>query len=476
MAGPEAAVASGATIDERDRGTANERTVGETVDQVLAERRPGISDAETNELQLTETGGNDQRNPATATAPGHNYASSRLPSQESSTNERRRVNGKRIRLIRRVRRVGIASLTTLGVANSGPLITGTAFASPEAVARNKKAKPSTWSQLGAYPFVKGGLHKGSRDVEQNFIRLVTSKKGHTSWRLQGLNTQEIRALDKDALNDNAYTCRLRYGQKLASMVFGYGRMGMQRNVTFLDTRFKGRKGAPSICLDGKVRDKEGYVIKIIQTITPKRCANMGVKDMIVKYPSKPPKDKPKKPENPGRKPDVCEGDTVNTGINTGNGGQAQGGACSGVVNCSPINSPGAIVCSEIITPPPGTNPPPTEVTDNPPEGEVVTTQHITTGNLSYTAACADNLRDPDPADTPIVGDIVFLDVNGVPVGHEVGGIVRQSGGAYCQPWEAKDPLTGADIPPQNVYAHAVINSGKLTIKLFALNPINVVPR
>lgn len=236
-------------------------------------------------------------------------------------------------VVRKGAAVAVGSLAIGATAEM--VLPAAASASPAAVKKNQKAAPTTWSRLGGDSFIRGGVQ-----TKHAFVRMITSKKGHKALRLQGLNTTEIKALDMAARKGEAYKCGLKYGEKFASMVFGINGTAIDRNVTFKDRHYK-HKAAPAWCLDGKVRDKNGKVIEIVQTKTPRKCGNPAVKGIVVRVPVTPkaPAPKPKAPEAPA----PCAGDTTNVNIGTA----AQGGNCSintVVQNCVANNSPGAEVC------------------------------------------------------------------------------------------------------------------------------------
>lgn len=237
-----------------------------------------------------------------------------------------------------VRRIAFGTPAVLALAPAT-----VAVASPAAVARNKAAAPTTWSHLGGDdPLVRGGL-KNTHD----FVQLVTSKKGHTALRLQGLNTTEIKAADKAARKGQTADCTMHVGDKFASMVFGINGASIDRNVTFSDQRFA-RNGAPAKCLTVTIRDKDGRAIEKLTLEAPMKCANLSVKNLVELHPVKPKAPVAKKPAQPA--PEVCSGD-VNQANNSGV--DAKGGNCSVVTNvntCTANYSPNAIVCSPQVPP------------------------------------------------------------------------------------------------------------------------------
>jgi hypothetical protein len=124
---------------------------------------------------------------------------------------------------------------------------------------------SQWTHLGSDPLVPGGIHSG-----HDFVRLVTSSKGHAAMQLEGLNKKEIAAVDSAARHGEETQCTLRYGQTFDAMVFGINGASIDRNVTFLDSNYK--NGAPAWCLKAVL--KHGKSKETINMMAPDKCANL----------------------------------------------------------------------------------------------------------------------------------------------------------------------------------------------------------
>lgn len=172
---------------------------------------------------------------------------------------------------------------------------------------------ASWTQLGGNPLVPGGVN-----TRADFVRVMTSNKGATAMSFAGLNKAERQAVISATRKGDFRSCSLKYGMKFKRMSFGINGTSVDRNVTFLDPRYR-YKPASAWCMDVPL-DKGGPVLHLL---VPVKCGNVAI---INRTPA------PKKP-TPAPKPTVPPSPVVITpSIPT-------------LGSCNAVNSPGSVVCS-----------------------------------------------------------------------------------------------------------------------------------
>jgi hypothetical protein len=248
----------------------------------------------------------------------------------------------------RVGNAAVALITGLGIGGAGELaMTPVASANQVPVAH---VSSHTWSVLGGDPFKAGGIK--TRD---QLAIVLESSRGRAALRGEGLNTQQINAVENAVSRKNrkkdVTNCTLNPGDHFKAMAFGAH--GEIEN----DVKYTG-PSAPAFCINVEAGGKK------IELKIPLKCVNIALEK---EAPLKPKPHKPhkthhqhKKPQTPvtPATPNVCSGNTTNT--NSGNA--AQGGNCSTNTNipiCSPVSSPNSVICSPVvIEQPPVVTPPP----------------------------------------------------------------------------------------------------------------------
>jgi hypothetical protein len=133
-----------------------------------------------------------------------------------------------------------------------------------------------WTRLGGDPLVPGGVW-----TRGGFQKLVTSPKGQRAMFFARLNSAERAAITRQVRMGNFRTCTMRYGEVFVWMSFGRNGTTVDRNVMFLDPRF--RRGTSAWCANTTV----GGMIVTIKV--PKLCGNIAV-------PRRRPAPKPKPPK------------------------------------------------------------------------------------------------------------------------------------------------------------------------------------
>lgn len=180
---------------------------------------------------------------------------------------------------------------------------GGAYVIPSANASTQSAQMSQWTHLGGDPIVKGGVH--SRKAVKAMLH---SQPGRNAMRAAGLRSTEAAAV----ANAHFKGCQLRYGMWFLAMTYGPDGTKFEGPVRFLDPSYKGHPAA-AWCSTVRVGNR------ILKILIPAKCANFGLvsRTRVTSTPTpKPKKPKPVTTTSPG--------------------------------NCSAVNSPGAIVCSEIV--------------------------------------------------------------------------------------------------------------------------------
>jgi hypothetical protein len=232
-----------------------------------------------------------------------------------------------------------------------------------------------WTHYGGDPLFPGGVHSRNQ-----FVHDITSSRGQTAMSLMGLSKKEIKAIDLGARQGKETHKHFAFGTKFDKMSFGVNGVNVDTNVAFEDPSYPdGFDGYDlkvqivthknvSERVHGKKVTKKETDTEQLEIVVPDKCANISLLDRkFSKHGFVPPEKKkpvPPAPVTPPATPPTppaapyCYGNTTNSGTNNGNGGQAQGGNCSTNINCSAIESPGAVVCSP-ETPGTPVSPPPT---------------------------------------------------------------------------------------------------------------------
>lgn len=132
----------------------------------------------------------------------------------------------------------------------------------------------TWRHLGGDPLFPGGI-QGTTLAEKraDFQLKFGSSRTTRALKLSGLSAQEI-SLAKGVVRRGEFrSCRLAYGEKLASTSYG-SPVRVARKVTFRDERYKAT-GAMAFCMTLKVRVGRNW--KVVTLKVPWKCANVSIK-------------------------------------------------------------------------------------------------------------------------------------------------------------------------------------------------------
>lgn len=160
---------------------------------------------------------------------------------------------------------------------------GAGLASPEEVLGQPDARAASarWTNLGGDPLVRGGVY-----TRNNFVRLMTSKKGTRAMRYAGLTPGQRIATRREARMGDFRSCSMRYGEHFDRMSFGINGTSVDRNVTFLDSRFRNRPAA-AWCMDVVVGGRTPEERKVVKIKVPKLCGNVAVNKIVILIPRRP---------------------------------------------------------------------------------------------------------------------------------------------------------------------------------------------
>ncbi|OVE78498.1 hypothetical protein BVY00_02585 [bacterium G20] len=182
---------------------------------------------------------------------------------------------------------------TLLVGVMGLTIASNTLAAPSKVTANG------WTRLGGNPLVPGGVNS-----RNDFVRLVTSQKGATAMMYAGLSQAEINAVVNAARTGQFRYCKMSYGMRFERMSFGINGTSVDRDVMFLDPRYR-TQAANAWCVDAPMEMGKN-LSSVVSVLVPWKCGNIAVigraSYKVPPVPRPVPVPKPVPPAKPAPKP------------------------------------------------------------------------------------------------------------------------------------------------------------------------------
>ena len=259
--------------------------------------------------------------------------------------------------LRGLARKPVAAVTAFGIGVGGTGIAAAGALAKESDSPRASIATNSWTRLGGDPLQR------NVDTRNELVRLITSKKGATAMKYAGLTTKQRATARMQVRTGNFKKCHLKYGEKFKRMSFGINGTSVDKNVTFLDPRFK-NKAADAWCID-LLMGKAKSPTKKIELKVPFICGNIAVKRVIdlMNKPRKPAQKPSKKPQ-PSKEVNICVDNDNNPTTSNGPGSVAQGGVCN-------ENTVTQVTVVTVENPPPTPTPtpeniPPTIELTNPP--------------------------------------------------------------------------------------------------------------
>lgn len=176
------------------------------------------------------------------------------------------------------------ALGSVALFNAAPALAHESATDSHAAAKNPVAHTATvpWLHYGGDPLFPGGVHSRSE-----FVKQITSAKGHEALMLAGDSPAEIKALDKAARQGKETKCHKPFGFVVEKMSFS-NPVRVESNAKFLDTNHP--NGFDGYCLSAKIvkskhvtKEINGHKVKGIQKTTetisnvdPTECSNLGL--------------------------------------------------------------------------------------------------------------------------------------------------------------------------------------------------------